>query len=112
MAYLRSRDIVDKNHIGLEGHAMGGWTILAAATVMPNDYKAMVLEGSSTGKPFATDGTATWPRNLALVFAQYEEFSTLMWGIERARDVTQSPKLQALFGTSGAVEPGKVHGDR
>ena len=24
----------------------------------------------------------TWPRNVALVFAQYEEFSTLMWGVD------------------------------
>jgi hypothetical protein len=45
------------------------------------------------------------------VFAQYEEFSNLMWGVERARDVTQSPKLWAMFGTQGPVEPGKVYGD-
>ena len=70
-----------------------------------------MLEGSSTGKPFAAEGTATWPRNVALVFAQYEEFPVLMWGVERARDVTQSPKLWALFGTQGPVEPGKVYGD-
>jgi pimeloyl-ACP methyl ester carboxylesterase len=111
LAHLRSLDIVDKNNIGLEGHSMGGWTVLAAATAMPNDYKAMVLEGSSTGKPFAADGTPTWPRNLALVFAQYEEFSSLMWGVDRARDVIESPKLSALFGTQGPVEPGKVYGD-
>jgi pimeloyl-ACP methyl ester carboxylesterase len=111
LAHLRSLDFVDKNNIGLEGHSMGGWAVLAAATVMPNDYKSMVLEGSSTGKPFAAEGTPSWPRNVALVFAQYEEFSNLMWGIERARDVTQSPKLWALFGTQGPVEPGKVYGD-
>jgi pimeloyl-ACP methyl ester carboxylesterase len=111
LAYLRSLDFVDKNNIGLEGHSMGGWTVLAAATAMPNDYKSMVLEGSSTGKPFAADGTPAWPRNVALVFAQYEEFSKLMWGVERARDVPQSPKLQAFFGTTGPVEPGKVYGD-
>jgi pimeloyl-ACP methyl ester carboxylesterase len=111
LAYLRSLEIVDKNNIGLEGHSMGGWTVLAAASTMPNDYKSMVLEGSSTGKPFAAEGTASWPRNVALVFAQYEEFSELMWGVERARDVTQSPKLWALFGTQGAIEPGKVYGD-
>jgi MFS family permease len=85
--------------------------VLAAATAMPNDYKSMVLEGSSTGKPFAADGTPNWPRNTALVFAQYEEFSNLMWGVDRARDVTQSPKLWAMFGTSGPVEPGKLYGD-
>ena len=111
LAYLRSLDIVDKNNIGLEGHSMGGWTVLAAATAMPNDYKSMVLEGSSTGKPFAADGTPNWPRNTALVFAQYEEFSDLMWGVDRARDVTRSPKLWAMFGTQGPVEPGKVYGD-
>jgi pimeloyl-ACP methyl ester carboxylesterase len=111
LAHLRSLDIVDKNNIGLEGHSMGGWTVLAAAAAMPNDYKSMVLEGSSTGKPFAAEGTTDWPRNVALVFAQYEEFSTLMWGVDLARDVTQSPKLWALFGTQGAVEPGKVYGD-
>jgi pimeloyl-ACP methyl ester carboxylesterase len=111
LAHLRSLDIVDKNNIGLEGHSMGGWTVLAAAAAMPNDYKSMVLEGSSTGKPFAAEGTTSWPRNVALVFAQYEEFSTLMWGVDLARDVTQSPKLWALFGTQGAIEPGKVYGD-
>jgi pimeloyl-ACP methyl ester carboxylesterase len=111
LAHLRSLDIVDKNNIGLEGHSMGGWTVLAAASAAPNDYKSMVLEGSSTGKPFAAEGTATWPRNVALVFAQYEEFPDLMWGVARARDVTQSPKLWALFGTQGPVEPGKVYGD-
>ena len=111
LAHLRSLDIVDKNNIGLEGHSMGGWTVLAAAATTPNDYKSMVLEGSSTGKPFAGEGTASWPRNVALVFAKYEEFSALMWGVDLARDVTQSPKLWALFGTTGAVEPGKVYGD-
>jgi pimeloyl-ACP methyl ester carboxylesterase len=111
LAHLRSLDFVDKNNIGLEGHSMGGWTVLAAAAAMPSDYKSMVLEGSSTGKPFAADGTPVWPRNVALVFAQYEEFSSLMWGVERAHDVTQSPKLWALFGTQGPVEPGKLYGD-
>jgi len=111
LAYLRSLEIVDKNNIGLEGHSMGGWTVLAAATAAPNDYKSMVLEGSSTGKPFAAEGTTSWPRNVALVFAQYEEFSTLMWGVDLARDVAQSPKLWALFGTQGPVVSGKVYGD-
>lgn len=111
LAYLRSLQFVDKDNIGLEGHSMGGWTVLAAAAAMPNDYKSMVLEGSSTGKPFAAEGTTSWPRNTALVFAQYEEFPDLMWGVQLARDVTTSPKLWALFGTQAAVEPGKVYGD-
>ncbi|WP_246801192.1 alpha/beta hydrolase [Bradyrhizobium genosp. L] len=111
LAYLRSLEIVDKDNIGLEGHSMGGWTVLAAAAAQPNDYKSMVLEGSSTGKPFAAEGTPSWPHNVALVFAQYEEFSTLMWGVDLARDVTASQKLWALFGAKAAIEPGKVYGD-
>jgi pimeloyl-ACP methyl ester carboxylesterase len=111
LAYLRSLAIVDKKNIGLEGHSMGGWAVLAAATAMPDDYKSMVLEGSSTGKPFAAEGTPNWPRNAALVFAQYEEFPDLMWGVDRARNVTQSPKLWALFGTDSAVKPGRIYGD-
>jgi dipeptidyl aminopeptidase/acylaminoacyl peptidase len=40
LTYLRSLEFVDKTNIGLEGHSMGGWTVLAAATAMPNDYKS------------------------------------------------------------------------
>ena len=32
-------------------------------------------------------------------------------GVDLARDVTQSPKLWALFGTHAAVEPRKIYGD-
>ncbi|MGV8995578.1 MAG: alpha/beta hydrolase family protein [Parvibaculaceae bacterium] len=110
LAYLRGLDFVDKNNIGLEGHSMGGWTVLAAAAAFPNDYRAMVLEGSSTGAPFAKDGTTTWPRNLAVVFSRYDEFSQLMWGVARGRDVAASTKLQALFGTAAPVEPEKIYG--
>lgn len=111
LAYLRSLDIVDIDNIGLEGHSMGGWTILAAAAAMPDGYKAMVLEGSSTGAPFAADGTTTWPRNLSVVFSKYDEFSQLMWAVDRAQDVATSPKLQAVFGATEAVVPGQIYGD-
>jgi pimeloyl-ACP methyl ester carboxylesterase len=111
LTYLRSLPYVDKNNIGLEGHSMGGWTVLAAATAMPDAYRSIVLEGSSTGKPFAADGTPAWPRNLALVFSQYDEFSLIMWGSEYAADVPKSAKLAAVFGVTGPIEPGKVYGD-
>jgi pimeloyl-ACP methyl ester carboxylesterase len=111
LAYLRSLPYVDKNNIGLEGHSMGGWTVLAAATAMPDAYKSIVLEGSSTGKPFAADGTPAWPRNLALVFSQYDEFSLIMWGSEYSADVPKSAKLAAVFGVTAPIEPGKLYGD-
>jgi pimeloyl-ACP methyl ester carboxylesterase len=111
LAYLRSLPYVDKNNVGLEGHSMGGWTVLAAATAMPDAYKSIVLEGSSTGKPFAADGTPAWPRNLALVFSQYDEFSLIMWGSEYSADVPKSAKLAAVFGVTAPIEPGKLYGD-
>jgi pimeloyl-ACP methyl ester carboxylesterase len=110
LKYLRSLDIVDKNNIGLEGHSMGGWTLLAAAIAMQDAYKSCVLEGSSTGAPFAADGSPTWPRNLAVVYSRFDEFSTLMWSIPKAVDVVKSDKLKKVFGTTADIEPGKVYG--
>jgi pimeloyl-ACP methyl ester carboxylesterase len=110
LVYLRSLPFVDKNQIGLEGHSMGGWTVLAAAAAMPDAYRAIVLEGSSTGAPYAKEGTPAWPRNLGLVYSRYDEFSQLMWGAGRAMDVGQSAKLKQLFGTTETVRPGKLYG--
>jgi pimeloyl-ACP methyl ester carboxylesterase len=111
LAYLRGLDIVDKANIGMEGHSMGGWTILAAAAVMPDGYASIVLEGSSTGAPYAKEGDPTWPRNLGVVFSTMDEFSPLMWGVPRGKDAPMSAKLQKVFGVSGPLEVGKVYGD-
>jgi pimeloyl-ACP methyl ester carboxylesterase len=110
LKYLRSLDIVDKENIGLEGHSMGGWTVLAAAAAFPNDYKAIVLEGSSTGAPFAAEGTPQYPRNLALVYSRYDEFSELMWQVPTGQMANESKKLLKLFGVADPVEPGKLYG--
>ncbi len=110
LKYLRGLPNVDKANIGLEGHSMGGWTVLAAAAAMPDAYKAVVLEGSSTGAPFAAEGTPAWPRNLGLVYSRYDEFSKIMWGVARAQDVTGSAKLKSVFGTTADIVPGQVYG--
>lgn len=111
LKYLRSLPIVDTRQIGLEGHSMGGWTVLAAAAAMPTGYSSMVLEGSSTGAPFAQEGSPTWPRNVAIVFSRYDEFSKLMWNVDRAKDVATSSKLQSLFGTQTQVIENRLYGD-
>ncbi len=110
LRFLRSLAMVDGTQIGLEGHSMGGWTVLAAAAAMPGAYSSMVLEGSSTGAPYAQDGSNTWPRNLAIVFSRYDEFSKLMWGVGRAQDVATSSKLQTLFGTHAPVAEQRLYG--
>ncbi|MDA1103187.1 MAG: alpha/beta fold hydrolase [Gemmatimonadetes bacterium] len=110
LAYLRSLDFVDRDNIGLEGHSMGGWAVLIAAASSPDDYRAVVIEGSSTGTSGAPDATAEYPRNLAVVFSKYDEFSALMWGTSVPGDVPAGEKLMAAFGTTDPVEPGRLYG--
>lgn len=111
LAYLRSLDFVDTDNIGLEGHSMGGWTVLAAAAAMPDAYKAVVLQGSSTGAPFAKEADTSWPRNLAVVFSKFDEFSGTMWGVPTAQEVPTSTKLQTAFGVTEPVVIGQIYGD-
>ncbi len=109
--YMRTLPFVDTDNIGLEGHSMGGWSSLIAASILPDGYKSIVIEGSSTGTFGAPEGTAEWPRNVAVVFSQFDEFSQLMWGVEFPTDIRNTDKLKTLFNTDETVEPGKVYGD-
>lgn len=110
LRYLRSLAFVDTDNIGLSGHSMGGWTIQAAAAALPDGYRAMVLQGSSTGSGYAAPGTPDNPRNLAVIFAQYDEFAPLMWEVARGLDVAESEKLQDVFGTDEPIVEGRVYG--
>ncbi len=121
LKYLRSLPYVDKNNIGLEGHSLGGATVLVAAKQYPDDYRAMILVGSTTSPPAA--GTTTFPRNAAFVLGQYDEFTPQMWGNPGfvqptpqqqqflAKDVGISTKLKAIFGTNDTVREGMLYGD-
>lgn len=110
LRYLRSLDIVDPANIGLEGHSMGGWASLIAAGTYPNDYKAVMLQGSSTGTYGAPEGTAQFPRNLGLVFSQWDEFSALMWTAAVPKDIVSTDKLKKAFNTTETIQPGKLYG--
>ena len=105
LQYLRSRDFVDKNNIGLSGHSMGGWAVVQTAKAFPNDYKALVMEDSN----FATISD-TFPRNLCFVVAKYGEFAKSWWGTPAAEDVTTSASIKKAFGVSEDVVPGKLYG--
>ena len=110
LKYLRSLDIVDTDNIGLEGHSMGGWASVIAAAVNPGGYQSLILASSSTGTYGAPDGTPAFPRNMALIFSKYDEFSGLMWGSPVPADVVKTEKLQKVFGTTEPVEVGKLYG--
>lgn len=108
LRYLRSLPFVDAGRIGLEGHSMGGGPILAAADAEPDGYRSIVLEGSTPGLLGAK--APARPRNLAVVFGQYDEFAGLMWGVPKGSAIGGSKKLQALFGSTAPVEEGRLYG--
>lgn len=110
LKYFRTLDIVDPKNIGLEGHSMGGWASVAAASANPDGYQSMVLASSSTGSFGVADGTPTFPRNLAIIFSRYDEFSDLMWASPIPRDVGKSEKMKNVFGVKEDIEAGKLYG--
>lgn len=110
LAYLRSLDIVDPDNIGLEGHSMGGWASVIAAATFPDGYKSINIQGSSTGTFGAPDGTAEFPRNFALTFSTWDEFSELMWGAPTGQQIMATEKLQTVFGTTEEVVVGQDYG--
>lgn len=121
LKYLRTLPYVDKDNIGLEGHSLGGAAVLLAALQYPNDYRAMILAGSTTSPPAA--GTPKFPRNVAFVLGKYDEFTPVMWGNPGfvvptptaqkllAKDVGTAIKLQTIFATTDRVREGQLYGD-
>ncbi len=110
LPYLRSLDIVDKDNVALEGHSMGGWASIIAAAMNPQGYKSIVITSSSPGTYGAPPGTPAFPRNAALIYSKYDEFSQLMWGISVPSEIVNTDKLKTFFGTTETVEVGKLYG--
>ena len=111
LRFLQSQPFVDRSHIALEGHSMGGVAVVDAAIAQPDGYRSMVLEGSTTPEPGQVGaGDPRFPRNLELVFGRYDEFAPLMWRQAKGADVGSSPKLEAVFGSPGPVTPDRVYG--
>ena len=112
LRYLRSLPFVDTNRIGLEGHSMGGWASRAATQLMPDDYNAIVMVGSSTAPLVFGNftGSPTEPKNIAIIYSLYDEFSQFMWRGSKPQDLANAPLLKELFGTDTAVEVEKLYG--
>jgi pimeloyl-ACP methyl ester carboxylesterase len=110
LAYLRSMNIVDPDNIGLSGHSMGTWAALAAAATYPDGYRSMVIESSAPGAYGSPEGTATFPRNTAVVFSKWEEFSALFWETPNPGDAFASSRMMTLFGTDQPVQPDVLYG--
>ncbi|WP_324668981.1 alpha/beta hydrolase family protein [Geochorda subterranea] len=111
LRFLASLPFVDAGRIGVEGHSMGGWSVLAAADRLPELVKTVVLVGSSSETLGAPRILPDGKFNVGVVFSRYDEFAQLMWGVPRARDIVRSAKLRTAFGTSEEVEPYRLYGD-
>lgn len=105
LTYLRSLDVVDTNNIGMEGFSTGGLAVVYAANKAKNDYKSTILVGAGSAilKP-------TFPRNMAVIESEWDEWSSGMWGATVAKDVGKSDRLKKAFGTSEDVVVGKLYG--
>ncbi|MDP3382244.1 MAG: alpha/beta fold hydrolase [Phenylobacterium sp.] len=111
-AYLQGLPMVDRANIGMAGHSLGGAPILFAAKANPDGYRSMVLVGSTPGIFGAPEGEGrAFPRNLAVVFGQYDEFPDLMWQVPTGGDIVNAPRLKALFAAEAPVEPGRIYGE-
>ncbi|HET9159410.1 MAG TPA: alpha/beta fold hydrolase, partial [Caulobacteraceae bacterium] len=119
-SYLASQPFVDRSAIGLEGHSLGGGPVIMAARANPDGYRAIVLEGSSPSiagfggggrRPGASPPAPFKPRNIAVVFGQYDEFAKTMWGADTGAGLPNSKRLQQLFETDKPVTVGKVYGE-
>lgn len=110
LAYLSEHELVDEENIALEGHSMGGAAVLAAADEHPESYESVVLAGAATGALGAPEGTGEFPRNLGVVFAEYDEFHSLMWETDTAPETPESETLQTVFRTDGPVDVGTTYG--
>lgn len=110
LAYLRSLAFVDRDQVVLSGHAMGGSAATIAAAFAPDGYTSIVVSGASTGSFGAPEGTPAFPRNLGLVWTQFDEFSQQMWLTTTAAEARSGAKMRALFGTAAPVEVGRMYG--
>ena len=115
LEYTRSLETVDEDRIAMAGHSMGGFASLAAAEEHPDGYESIVLIGSTWGDGGEFDdvpaANETFPRNMAVVFSPYDEFSSAMWNETVPGDINEGEKLASAFGTEPPVESGSVYGN-
>ncbi len=116
LEFAHSLDIVDEDRVAMVGHSMGGFASLAAAVDHPDGYESVVLVGSTWGDPEGGEfddvpvANETFPRNLAVLFAPYDEFSHSMYGESVPGNVPEGEKLRSVFGVNSSVVAGETYG--
>lgn len=114
LSFTRGLDAVDPERVAMVGHSMGGFASLAAAERHPEAYESIVLVGSTWGEVQTIEGipdaNTTFPRNMAVVFSIYDEFSVGMYDERIPGAVHRTEKVAAAFGTDPPVEHGRIYG--
>ncbi|THE66838.1 alpha/beta fold hydrolase [Salinadaptatus halalkaliphilus] len=113
LEHTRSLEIVDDDRVAMAGHSMGGFAALEAADDQPEGYESIVLIGSTWGEVDLAelpDADQEFPRNMAVVFAPYDEYAPEMWGERVPADVDESEKLASAFASEPPIEHGKIDG--
>lgn len=114
LSYTRSLDVVDGDRVSLVGHSLGGFASLTAAEDQPDGYRSVVLVSSTWGDDEAIEdvptANETFPRNMAVVFGQYDEFGPIMWDEDVPGNLPESQKLGEAFPTNSTVETGRTYG--
>ncbi|MCT2534814.1 alpha/beta fold hydrolase [Aquibacillus koreensis] len=108
--YLHNLPFIDGDQVAVEGHSMGGWSVLKAATDNPELVNTVIQVSSSTETFGSGEVTAETPFNYAILFSEYDEFSLTMWGTEKAADVNSTEKMMKIFGVEEPVEEGELYG--
>jgi len=107
LARLRALAMVDAGAIGLLGIGVGGAAVLRAAEATPDGYRAVVLLGAGLERGGLGPD---FPRNIAVIYGDSDEFARRAWGVARASEMTRSPVLARLFGIRAEAAPGRVYG--
>lgn len=115
--YVESLAFVDKDNIGLEGHSMGGWSVVTAAAENYEQLRTLVVIGSAQGNlelgnalgaPAIPEDAAL---NYAVIFSKYDEFVGINYFVKKAEDFVTASNLMEPFGTDEPVVLEQLYGD-
>ncbi|MGL4373820.1 MAG: alpha/beta hydrolase family protein, partial [Turicibacter sp.] len=110
--YVQTLDFVDVDNIGIEGHSMGGYSAILGAVQDESLVKSVIVTGSGLNWARHERLTHELPINFGFVYGLYDEFSPLMWGIDKPANANQTDIMKDFFGTDEQVIANQWYGDK
>ncbi len=104
--YLKSLPYVQRDSVGMMGHSLGAEMAYTIARSDPG-VKALAFSGFA----YTTEATPGMPRNMLMIYGQYDEYRQRMTGTrDVAKEWLGSPQTRAAFPVA-APEFGTRYGD-